>query len=102
MKVTPNCKVEGNDVISYTTYVAKLNRTEKQIEVRPPYKWSATTSKQLTKLANMIGYSIVYVKYLVGEETYKTEQEALWAVDSLQAKGVTAEVTKVVSNKPLK
>lgn len=56
-KYFQNLRIEGNDVISYTTHVATINHQEQT--VRQLGWWSMTTQKHINYVANELGYDLI-------------------------------------------
>jgi len=54
-KINNNCRIEGKNVISYTTHVATIDGRNLIIHGH----WSATTSRHINEVANMYGLNKV-------------------------------------------
>jgi uncharacterized membrane protein len=54
-KYFKNLRIDGNKIISYTTHVATIDHSKKQIIVYG--WWSVTTSKHINYVANELNYN---------------------------------------------
>tara|TARA_Y100000004_G_scaffold187931_1_gene241388 strand:+ start:21683 stop:21868 length:186 start_codon:yes stop_codon:yes gene_type:complete len=56
-KYFKNLRIDGNNVISYTTNVATIDHANE--EVKQHGWWSVTTQKHINYVANTLGYNLI-------------------------------------------
>lgn len=60
VRINANAVIVNNDLISYSTKVAKVDHKKKTIKELG--KWSSTTSRHVSTAANQLGYTLIPFK----------------------------------------
>jgi hypothetical protein len=77
MKLGSNMKLEGSWLVSYETKVALVDSANAKLIVKPPFYWSATTTRHISKAAKMLGLDVMYAFYTDGIEAFATKADLI-------------------------